>query len=213
MGLVGVGSYPIGSREEDDMLRMKTKSGREAMSLLKKDHDAVKKLFDRFESTETPSEMKEIVREACAELKVHACVEEEIFYPSLRQKMEDEDGLLDEADEEHHEVKILVAELELMRGDEDNYRAKFEVLAENVRHHIKEEEGKLFPKARKTAIDFDALGDQMYDRKQELMMNGVEPDAESEMVGKFGVIRQSPSRKAQKTFNPPLRGKATGRRH
>jgi len=185
------------------------------MTLLKKDHDAVKKLFDRFEDTETTSEMKEIVREACAELKVHARVEEEIFYPSLRQKMEDEDGLLDEADEEHHEAKILVAELELMSGDEDNYRAKFEVLAENVRHHIKEEEGELFPKARKTQIDFDALGDQMYARKQELMMNGVEPDAEAEMVNKFGVIRQSLSRRAQKTFTPPLthNNKKGSRRH
>ena len=195
------------------MLRLKSKSTREAMSLLKKDHDAVKKLFDRFEKTETTSERKEIVREACAELKVHARVEEEIFYPSLRQKMEDEDGLLDEADEEHHEVKILVAELELMSGDEDNYKAKFEVLSENVRHHIKEEEGELFPKARKTQIDFEALGDQMHARKEELMMNGVEPDAEAEMVSKFGIIRQSPSRRAQKTFTPPLTNGKRGRRH
>jgi hemerythrin superfamily protein len=209
-GFEGQG-YPIGSKE-DFMLRLKTKSSREAMTLLKKDHDAVKKLFDRFEDIESVSEMKEIVREACAELKVHARVEEEIFYPSLRQKMEDEEGLLDEADEEHHEAKILVAELELMSGDEDNYRAKFEVLAENVRHHIKEEETELFPKARKTEIDFDALGDQMYARKQELMMNGVEPDAEAEMVSKFGVIRQSLSRRAQKTFTPPLTNKRS-RRH
>jgi hemerythrin superfamily protein len=195
------------------MLRFKTKSSREAMSLLKKDHDAVKRLFDRFTRTEAPSERKEIVREACAELKVHARVEEEIFYPSLRQKMEDEDGLLDEADERHHEAKILLAELELMSGDEDNYRAKFEVLADNVRAHIKEEEGVIFPKARRTVLDFDALGEQMYARKQELMMNGVEPDAETEMVGRFGVIRQSPSRRAQKTFTPPLATKRSARKH
>lgn len=192
---------------------LRSKSKREAMSLLKKDHDAVKKLFDRFENTETISEMKEIVREVCAELKVHARVEEEIFYPSLRQKMADEDGLLDEADEEHHEAKILVAELELMSGDEDNYRAKFEVLGDDVRRHIKAEEGSIFPKARKTALDFDALGERMYARKQELMMDGVEPDAEAEMVGKFGVIRQSLSRRAQKTFTPPLRSKGSRRKH
>jgi hemerythrin superfamily protein len=213
MGRVRPEGYPNDSRKEDFMLRLKAKSTHEAMSLLKKDHDAVKKLFDRFERTEPASERKELVREACAELKVHARVEEEIFYPSLRQKMEDEDGLLDEADEEHHESKILVAELELMNGDEDNYRAKFEVLAEDVRRHIREEESAIFPKARKTAIDFNALGEQMHARKQELMMNGVEPDAEAQMVSRFGVIRQSLSRRAQKTFTPPLRSKGSGRKH
>lgn len=186
---------------------LKTKSKHEAMTILKQDHDKVKKLFDRFEKTDSTAECREIVREACAELKVHARVEEELFYPSLRLNMEDKDGLMDEADEEHHEAKILVAELELMSGEEDNYRAKFSVLAENVRHHIKEEEGEIFPKARKTSIDFDALGEQMYARKQELMMNGVEPDAEALMVAGFGVSRQSPSRRAQKTFTPPLRAR------
>lgn len=186
---------------------LKTKSRHEAMTILKQDHDKVKKLFDRFEKTDARSECREIVREACAELKVHARVEEELFYPSLRLNMPDKDGLLDEADEEHHEAKILIAELELMSGEEDNYRAKFTVLSENVRHHIKEEEGELFPKARKTVIDFDALGEQMFARKQELMMNGVEPDAEALMVAGFGVSRQSPSRRAQKTFTPPLRAR------
>jgi len=189
------------------MLKLKTKSRHEAMRILKADHDKVKKLFDRFEKTDSDGECKEIVREACAELKVHARVEEEIFYPSLRLSMDDKAGLLDEADEEHHEAKILLAELELMSGDEDNYRAKFTVLSENVRHHIKEEEGEIFPKARKTSIDFDALGAQMHARKEELMMNGVEPDAEAQMVAGFGISRQSPSRRAQKTFTPPLRAR------
>jgi hemerythrin-like domain-containing protein len=63
--------------------------------------------------------------------------------------MEDEDGLMDEADEEHHVAKILIAELEQMQGNEDNWEAKFMVLAENVRHHIKEEEGEIFPEAKK----------------------------------------------------------------
>lgn len=193
------------------MLRLKSK--REAMSLLKKDHDAVKRLFDRFKDAETVAEMKEIVREACAELKVHMRVEEELFYPSLRQKMTDAEGLLDEADEEQHEAKILVAELGLMSGDEDNYRAKFELLGDDVRRHIKVEEGLIFPKARKTAIDFNALGERIYARREELMMNGVEPDAEAEMVGKFGVIRQSLSRRAQKTITPPLKRKRAGRKH
>lgn len=187
------------------MPKLSVKSPHQAFSLLKKDHAAVKKLFDRFEDSESTPEMKAIAQEACTELKAHTAVEEELFYPSLRQKMEDEDGLLDEADEEHHGAKILIAELDLMTGTEDNYRAKFMVLAENVRHHIKEEENELFSQARRTDIDFDALGERMYARKQELLANGVEQPAEAQMVEAFGVMRESPSRKAQKTIDPPLR--------
>lgn len=194
------------------MLGIKTTGRKNALALLKKDHDAVKKLFDRFEKAEE-SEAKDIVRDACRELKVHAKIEEELFYPALRQKMEDEDGLLDEADEEHHEAKILVAELELMSGDEDNFCAKFEVLAENVRHHIKEEEGELFPQARRTAIDFDALGEQLAERKEELMKSGVPPGAEAEMISQFGVMRESPARAAQKTLAVPVRKNARERKH
>lgn len=190
------------------MLRLKTK--REAMVLLKKDHDAVRRLFERFDKVETGIERKEIVREACAELKVHAAVEEELFYPALRQKMEDGDGLLDRADEEHHEVKILVAELELMSGDEDNFRAKFTLLAERARLHFKEEELKIFPKARRTVIDFDALGERIHARRLDLITEGVPPGPEAEMIGKFGLPRESPSRRAQKTLTPPIR---RGRKH
>ena len=182
------------------MLGIKSAKGTEAMSLLRKDHETVKKLFDRFEKTKDEGKKKEIVEEACRELKVHATVEEELFYPALRQKIDDKDGLLDEADEEHHEAKILIAELELMKGDEENYDAKFTVLSENVRHHIKEEESEMFPEAKKTMIDFDLLGERMWERKQELLANGVPPAPESRMVEKFGIV-ESPSRKAQGTIS------------
>lgn len=195
------------------MLRSKTKNSKEAMSLLKKDHEKVKKLFDAFEDAESAAEKKSIVKDVCGELKVHATVEEQLFYPALRKQMEDEDGLIDEADEEHHEAKVLVAELELMSGDEENYSAKFEVLSENVRHHIKEEEGELFPKAKKTGIDFDALGEQMYELKRRLTAEGVEPGEEARMVGEFGVAKMSPSRKAEKTFTPPMNEKRRARKH
>lgn len=195
------------------MSSVKTKSKHEALALLKKDHAVVKKLFDRFEKTEKLSEKKTIVSEACAELKVHAEMEERIFYPALRQQMEDPDGLIDEADEEHHEAKFLIAELELMRGDEENYCAKFEVLGENVRHHIKEEEGKLFAQAKKTAIDFDALGEQMHELKLRLLAEGVEPGDEALMVNANGVAKLSPSRMAQANFAPPLKEKKRARKH
>ena len=105
-----------------------------AFALLKKDHDTVKDLFDRFENAEGRPEKKKIVDQALAELKVHATIEEEIFYPAVRKPVGKD--VMNEADEEHHVAKILIAELEEMDGRETHYDAKFTVLAENVRHHI-----------------------------------------------------------------------------
>lgn len=183
------------------------KNTMDAIGLLKKDHQTVRELFDRFERTEETSKRREIVEAACAELKVHAAIEERLFYPALRQQMADEAGLIDEADEEHHEVKILMAELDMMDGSEENYCAKFEVLSENVRHHMKEEEGSMFPKAKKTAIDFSALGERMRELKARLEADGVEPGAEERMVAEFGVAEKSPSRAAQASFSAPIKGR------
>ena len=155
-----------------------------AIAMLKEDHEKVKELFDKFEETNGSATKAKIVAEAVMELKVHATVEEELFYPAVRQKIEDEDGIMDEADEEHHVAKVLIAELEKMRGDEDHWEAKFMVLAESIRHHIKEEEGKMFKEAKKTDIDFEILGGQMAQLKQKLMQDGVPPDAEAKMIDK-----------------------------
>ncbi len=176
-----------------------------AIAMLKEDHSKVKELFDKFEETSGTASKRKIVTQAIQELKVHATVEEELFYPALRQQMEDEDGLLDEADEEHHVAKLLIAELEQMQGDEDHWEAKFKVLAEGVRHHIKEEEGELFPEAKKTDIDFAVLGERMAERKATLMSEGVPPDFESKMVSKAGLRGESPARKAQDGLDVPMK--------
>ena len=178
--------------------------GGKAMKLLKKDHDEVKDLFDAFEETKGTAAKVKIAREACKMLTVHARVEEELFYPALRLRLKDGD-LLDEADEEHHEAKILIAELSLMTGSEPNFAAKFIVLAENVRHHIAEEEYEIFPAAKRSSIDFDALGDRMEARKAELLRTGVPPGRESDMVRSFSPMVESPSRRAMKTLGPPDR--------
>jgi hemerythrin-like domain-containing protein len=175
-----------------------------AFTLLKGDHDKVKRLFTRFEGA-NPDEKQDIANEALEELKVHAAVEEQLLYPALRQEMEDEDGLMDEADEEHHVAKFLIAELEQMEGNEDHWEAKFTVLAENVRHHIKEEEGEIFPKARQTDIDFVVLGDQMAKLKKSLLEQGVPKDSEAEMVSKSGLRGDSPAKKAQRNLQVPMK--------
>lgn len=152
---------------------------KDAVQLLEADHKKVKGLFEKFEKTEKASERKEIVGACLEELKAHAMVEEDIFYPAVKKAIDDDEDLMEEAAEEHHVAKALIAELEEMKGSEDNFAAKFIVLAENVRHHIKEEEGEMFPKLKKTDLDLDALGEKMALRKDILMTGGVPVAAES----------------------------------
>jgi len=178
-----------------------------AIAMLKSDHQKVKELFDKFEESKNSAAQGKIVANAIQELKVHATIEEELFYPSVRQQIDDEAGIMPEADEEHHVAKVLIAELENMKGDEEHWKAKFMVLAESVRHHIKEEEGEMFPKAKKTDIDFVALGEQMSELKKRLMREGVPPDAEAEMISKSGLRGDSPALKAQQTVQVPLKSK------
>src|SRR5512140_3654357 len=130
-----------------------------AISILKKDHATVKDLFDRFEKAKSASEKERIISKTVTELKMHAVVEEEIFYPTVRKHVGKD--LMNEADEEHHVAKVLIAELDQGRGGGDHREAKFTVLAESVRHHIKEEENEMLPKANELDIDFEVLGQKI----------------------------------------------------
>jgi hypothetical protein len=170
-----------------------------ATALLKEDHDKVKGLFDRFEAARSRAAKVRIVREALTELKVHAAIEEELFYPAVRKPVGKE--IMNEADEEHHVAKLLIAELDRMDGSESHFDAKFLVLAENVRHHIKEEEDEMLPKARKVKVDFDALAQRMQARKERLLARGVPPVGEERMVKASRGRGDSPARAA--TRKPP----------
>ena len=167
-----------------------------AISILKKDHETVKELFDRFEKAESSSEKERIITRAVTELKMHAVVEEEIFYPTVRKHVGAD--IMNEADEEHHVAKVLIAELDLNRGGGDHREAKFTVLAESVRHHIKEEENEMLPKAKELDIDFEALGQKMLDRKKELKQDGIPKDAEHSMVARAGGKGDSPAAASRK---------------
>ena len=101
-------------------------------------------------------------------LTVHATAEEEIFYPAARKAIEEED-LLDEAEVEHGSAKDLIAQIESSTPSESLYDAKVKVLGEYIDHHVKEEEGELFPKVKKAKIDLASLGTEMAARKAELM--------------------------------------------
>jgi hemerythrin superfamily protein len=165
-----------------------------AITMLKADHQKVKGLFDQFEKAKDFRSKKKFAQDAIKELKVHATLEEEIFYPSVRKEIDDM-PLMNEANEEHHVAKVLIAELDDMKGDNDVYEAKFTVLAENVRHHIKEEEGMMFPEIKKTDIDLELLGQKMSQRKEELISEGTPPTAEESLIKCAHSRNDSPAKK------------------
>jgi len=141
-----------------------------AIDLLKEDHEKVKKAFRQFEKMDRSDTeaCRELVERACADLRMHTTLEEEIFYPAVREAIEDED-IMNEAAVEHETAKILIEQLENMEPDDPNYFATFTVLGEYVMHHVKEEEGEMFPQAKKAKdLDLEALGEQMTARKEEL---------------------------------------------
>jgi hemerythrin-like domain-containing protein len=104
----------------------------------------------------------------CTELSVHAQVEEEIFYPAVKQALKDRE-LVPEATIEHATLKDLIAQVEGIEPDGEMFDAKIKVLSEYVKHHVKEEHTEMFPKAKKTQLDMRALGAQMAARKGELL--------------------------------------------
>jgi hemerythrin superfamily protein len=136
--------------------------------MLRKDHRKVKGLFEEFEQADDATTKQRIVESALTELEVHSKLEEELIYPAIRAELDDDD-LMDEALEEHHVVHGLLVELKKMKSSDERYDAKFKVLAENVRHHIKEEESEMFPKAEDCEIDWEALCSQVVKRKEQLM--------------------------------------------
>jgi hemerythrin-like domain-containing protein len=144
-----------------------------AIKLLKDDHKKVKGLFREFESAGDRAYQKKqkIADEVFHELEVHSKIEEEIFYPAVREKADKEGKeLVQEGIEEHHVVNVLMSELREMDTQAENFDAKFTVLIENVEHHIEEEEGEMLPDAEKLlGGELETLGERMHQRKQELM--------------------------------------------
>ncbi len=156
----------------------------DAIDLLIEDHREVKKLFKDFEKIKhggRKSEKEAIVLAACEALTIHATIEEEIFYPAARKAI-DQPDLVDEAKVEHAGAKDLIAQLDVMKAGDDLYDAKFTVLAEQVTHHIKEEQEELFPLVRKSKLDTRALGAKLLERKMELKgeMGSDEADASTD---------------------------------
>lgn len=140
----------------------------EATALLRADHKRVSELFASYEKSRSVATKKQLVAQICTELSVHAQVEEEIFYPAVKKALKDK-VLVPEATVEHASLKALIAQVEGIEPDGEMFDAKIKVLSEFVKHHVKEEQGEMFPKAKSTDLDMDELGAQLAARKTELL--------------------------------------------
>lgn len=133
-------------------------SSNPVLSMLKADHKKVKALLEEYKEA-SPRKQENIARTTIQELEIHAELEEELIYPAIREGIED-DTLMNEATEEHHLVHVLIAELKELEPSENSFLAKFTVLGELVKHHVKEEEGEMFPEALKAKIDWGGAQDE-----------------------------------------------------
>ena len=142
----------------------------DAIALLTADHKEVKTMFEEYDKLgdRANASKKKLADQICAALTVHTTIEEEIFYPALRAASKEAADLLDEAEVEHAGAKDLIAQIEEMDPEDDLYDAKVKVLGEQVEHHVGEEEGEMFGKAKKAKLDLAALGAEMAARKEEL---------------------------------------------
>lgn len=161
-----------------------------ALELLTNDHRNVEDLFSRYEDEKDGDEdtRRQLAQKICAELKVHTQVEEELFYPFLREALEDDDmDLVEEAQVEHNGARDLIEQIEAAGEIDAEYNAKVKVLGEYVKHHVNEEENEVFPKLSDEHEALDELGQEMASRKQELSEEmglgqeaGVDEEAEEE---------------------------------
>jgi hemerythrin superfamily protein len=151
-----------------------------ALAVLRADHDRVNELFTRFERLKSNGPQKaQLVERICDELELHTRIEDELFYPSVRPAIGDDD-LMDEAQVEHESAKALIEQLRAMKPGDTLYDAKVKVLGEYVRHHVKEEQDEMFPKVEKIDLDLVALGRALKTRKRQLK-------GESEAQGLLGL--------------------------
>ncbi|HEY9024539.1 MAG TPA: hemerythrin domain-containing protein [Burkholderiaceae bacterium] len=143
-------------------------AGPDATTLLRADHKKVTALFEQYETLRSAARKKELVAKICQELEIHSQLEEEIFYPAVKQALKDKE-LVPEALVEHDSLKALIAQVKDVEPDGEMFDAKVKVMSEYVKHHVKEEQNEMFPKARAGRLDLNELGARIAQRKEELM--------------------------------------------
>ena len=142
----------------------------DVIALLTADHRKAEALFAEFEQTKDsikPHEKFELVRKVCGELLIHMAIEEGILYPAVRAAIRDED-LMDESQVEHDAAKDLIIQLGDIQPDDPIFDAKVAVLADQIEHHVQEEEGVMFPKVLVSDIDLIELGRELLEAKNNM---------------------------------------------
>jgi hemerythrin superfamily protein len=142
----------------------------QVLQQLKDDHKRVKKAYRDFQKLDSEEDLQAceaIVQQVLQELTVHAALEEKILYPAAREAISDED-LIDEAEVEHESMHIFLNQLRSMGPEDEKYAARFTVLCEYVLHHVKEEEGEIFPQLQRARLDWERLAQEMDERRREL---------------------------------------------
>jgi hemerythrin superfamily protein len=140
----------------------------DALALLRADHTLVQDLFEQFEKARDDRRKQTLAARICMELKIHTAIEDEIFYPAVREALPKEEDLLDEAEVEHDSAKELIEQIEAGKPGDELWDAKVTVLGEYIKHHVKEEHTEMFPKVRKTKLDLKELGERLAERKGQL---------------------------------------------
>lgn len=139
-----------------------------ATQLIRRDHKKVDGLFNKFEEAKKADAKKRICEQVIEELEIHTKLEEEIFYPAVRKHLGEEE-MLEEAKQEHQRAKEIMRELKKMNAEDDQLEGKFSELVDVVTHHVEEEQGEMLPKVEESDMDLEDIGEQMAERRKELM--------------------------------------------
>jgi hemerythrin superfamily protein len=167
-----------------------------AVDLLIQDHQVVRGLFKKFQAAqeaEDDAQMTELAEQIFEELEVHTTIEEEIFYPAVRGGVEDSDEIVDESEQEHHVVDVLMEEMRRIETAGDDWVAKMTVLIENVEHHAEEEEQEMFPDCREQLGDqrLNQLGEELQARQRSAKAEGSTKEELYEQAKEQGVEGRS----------------------
>jgi hemerythrin superfamily protein len=177
----------------------------DALDLLRQDHERVEQMFRRFERARDEAGQLAPIEEACAALTEHADLEERCFYPMVLAMTGDE-RLMEEAQIEHASARQLIDELRTGKTQGARRLALFRVLMEYVRHHVREEESRIFPLVKKTGVDLAAFGEELAERKGEAL--GAGRKAGGKPVGSQGTLRRASREQEEMDESMPAEGRA-----
>jgi hemerythrin superfamily protein len=155
------------ARADADKPAKSAEHAADAVDLLTRDHRLVEELFAAFAAA-TPQQLDPLARRVCKMLRIHAQIEEELFYPVARRAIQD-DELIDAAEREHAEARQTIARVESMTSDHADFKPAVEALASAVAEHVREEEGELFPRLRGAGVNLVSLGVALAERRDTLL--------------------------------------------